>query len=980
MFEHLAFIPILIGALAWGGAAFFGASAAIAIGIGLGAWAISEMLFGGSAKQDDVRPDELDTATTTEARVVPVIWGTVRLPGNVLRMDKNTFISDEQVEDGGWFSDDVTTGYKYYVTYDYGICMGPVDQVTGVWANPGEESLWKGSISSSTAPTFTTQGIRSAIWNENEPSNLIIIGTVREMGLGQGELVSISGMTEQPNFNGNYAVVDLNPPGYTSSNQVYDAVKLVTADLLPVTTGPSVGLYYDQGGILTGAVEPSGSSKTFSLKGDEMEGTINFYFGYKDQKRKSGSEYDDKWSDYNNICYAHLPQWYMGYQARPQTLLFELLRLPSCKNEIGIEYPVADFRVRGSDDPQHEAYKDANPAAIVWELLTDKLWGRGIEASKLDFPAFSSASKYFAAQNIGISYSLGSQGSVEKVIDMVRNHAQLAVFARGEIMTCLALGDTSTAYNPLIRITRDEIIDIKLTRPAWAGTINELRATFINRKNNYQDEIVSAQDLASIQMAGSINSRQVNLKGFSNRKTAEKEVYKLLNESSYPAAELTGTLTRFHADLEPGSFVEFIIDDYVGGQPTTSYWQVVEINDEQQDPEGLSISLKEDYYATPYVGVPEDFVVPTPSYVNQEPLSEDDLNYGDDWSGNEDPGEISNFEIVELPYSLSLGYAQALVALDAQSDDLYRTDAVYRKAGEPIFTDFYKDIDPAAYGMTLDAALPAGPAILRNQSINFTVPNVWQRERIENISNLVQNDYNHIAFLTQTSAGCLFIGNEIMQFGYAIETVTGVEVKTLVRGVFGTKIESHSIGAQGYYFPTIPGVNRISLTEIPLETDLEFDIERYTISGYFGRASINPTANIKYKYARPMTMSEARTVKAGGEWTIDARPRSFTSEMHRLTIQTSFDLKTLNTNQGARIVVRDGASIISDETFGGTYFSGLSPAVGVADYNFIPQSNTDSKTGTLRIKVLGVTGSRVVDIYSRYTVTGYQSSEPLTIE
>lgn len=89
---------------------------------------------------ENARPSGLgdfNFPTATEGRSVPLIWGTVRIKGpNVvwyggLRQTRIT----EEVSTGLFSSDEVTTGYRYYVGIMFALCRGPVDACTGVFIN-----------------------------------------------------------------------------------------------------------------------------------------------------------------------------------------------------------------------------------------------------------------------------------------------------------------------------------------------------------------------------------------------------------------------------------------------------------------------------------------------------------------------------------------------------------------------------------------------------------------------------------------------------------------------------------------------------------------------------------------------------------------------------------------------------------------------------------------------------------------------------
>lgn len=73
--------------------------------------------------------DQIPTAS--ELAVIPVVWGTVLLPSVNVLWYGNT--ATAEIKEGN-----VVVGYKYFMTVQYGLCMGPIDRVIGVdW-----DGLW----------------------------------------------------------------------------------------------------------------------------------------------------------------------------------------------------------------------------------------------------------------------------------------------------------------------------------------------------------------------------------------------------------------------------------------------------------------------------------------------------------------------------------------------------------------------------------------------------------------------------------------------------------------------------------------------------------------------------------------------------------------------------------------------------------------------------------------------------------------------
>lgn len=104
-------------------------------------------------KNENARPAGLGDfkfPTATEERVIPLVWGTVKLEGpNVVWYgDLRQTAITEKIKTGMFSSDKITTGYLYYIGIQFGLCVGTLDNVRRVWI--GDNEVWSGEVSSGT--------------------------------------------------------------------------------------------------------------------------------------------------------------------------------------------------------------------------------------------------------------------------------------------------------------------------------------------------------------------------------------------------------------------------------------------------------------------------------------------------------------------------------------------------------------------------------------------------------------------------------------------------------------------------------------------------------------------------------------------------------------------------------------------------------------------------------------------------------------
>ena len=89
---------------------------------------------------------DFNVPTATEGRVVPIIWGRVKMagPNIVWYGDLIAQPITEKVKTGLFSSDTVTTGFRYKIGLQMALCRGPVDLLTAGKAGRPKTSLLSG--------------------------------------------------------------------------------------------------------------------------------------------------------------------------------------------------------------------------------------------------------------------------------------------------------------------------------------------------------------------------------------------------------------------------------------------------------------------------------------------------------------------------------------------------------------------------------------------------------------------------------------------------------------------------------------------------------------------------------------------------------------------------------------------------------------------------------------------------------------------
>lgn len=613
--------------------------------------------------------------------------------------------------------------------------------------------------------------------------------------------------------------------------------------------------------------------------GENFRGNVRFYSGAANQSRFSTDHYNETEENHRNVAFVHFRNFLMGRTPAPTSVMMELKRFPRVLDAAGD--PIAGFPTRGSTDSGNLAYEHANPAACLFEILTNDLWGAAVSHDQIDVESFKTAAVYFAANHIGLSFVLSSQDRMSEAINLIRDHVQSVLIWNGEKLRMVCLMDRSTAYSNVVRITRDQVSDPSFTRPTWPSTVNEIRINFVNRRKMHRTQTVVVQDTGSIQAVGRIQSRQYDLLAFPTRGIANRQARRLLIEAAYPQASLRFKMNRLHAGLEAGAFVIFIWPDWTTGTAIT-FWRVSEILDDQTDSGELEVVLIEDPYAVSYEtsGEEDDFEDPDQPYNDGTDITDGDVDQGDDHTVEvtEDFGPALIFE----PSGVMTGGSRtALVAMQRRSGYIAYAQWTWAPTGGT--ASYLPPVAPWGIFGTIDNAIAITRHTARDLEIDVTLE--WDDDITDILEAAIflETTADHYSDLTAASQAILIINREIMRIGWAIDAGGGsVTLTGILRGCFGSEIAAHDAGDVCVFIPVLDTGYFWNPSAIPTATTIDFTGDQVTIRGSTVDDTqitfAGPEAGGQFiaRSIKPPAPEEATpAVDAAGDWTITLRVRSF---------------------------------------------------------------------------------------------------------
>lgn len=206
--------------------------------------------------------------------------------------------------------------------------------------------------------------------------------------------------------------------------------------------------------------------------------------------------------------------------------------------------------------------RDANPAHIVYECLTNTDWGLGLPSSAIDTASFTAAADTLYAEGFGLSMMWSSQSTIEAFLNDVLTHIDATYGidpATGRIFLKLIRGDYSVGS--LYSLDENNCRITRFQRKALGETANEVVVTWTNPETE-QEETVTVHDLANYAQQGALISNSSNYYGVRSAELALRLGMRDLGRSAYPIASVELEANRKAWNFKPGDVVKLTSTEY----------------------------------------------------------------------------------------------------------------------------------------------------------------------------------------------------------------------------------------------------------------------------------------------------------------------------------------------------------------------------------------------------------------------------------
>ena len=184
---------------------------------------------------------------------------------------------------------------------------------------------------------------------------------------------------------------------------------------------------------------------------------------------------------------------------------------------------------------------DINPAHIIYDLLSNKIYGKGAPDSKIDLVALKKMADTLYDERMGMSIVWGESSSYEDFMNLVCDHIKAVVpyvdMQTGKWTTKLLRDDYSKPA--LIHLNESNIQSVKnFTRKTMADAVNIVTVTYWDRKQG-KTATISVDNPARVAQQGKPITQKIDYDGFTNSEIAGRVAMRELKTLSSFLASVT---------------------------------------------------------------------------------------------------------------------------------------------------------------------------------------------------------------------------------------------------------------------------------------------------------------------------------------------------------------------------------------------------------------------------------------------------------
>jgi len=195
-----------------------------------------------------------------------------------------------------------------------------------------------------------------------------------------------------------------------------------------------------------------------------------------------------------------------------------------------------------------------NPAHVIHECLTDRVWGRGYGLSDIDDASFRAAADTLYAEGFGISLLWDQSQDIDALIERVLQHIDGSLYVSprtGLFILRLTRDDYTVAAIPVLNESNILALE-SFERTLPEELVNQVTLSYHDRDTD-KSVSISVQDIAGIERNfGEVKDAKVSYEGVTNGALAARLAMRDLRQLSSTLAKVTLVANRAAAALNIG--------------------------------------------------------------------------------------------------------------------------------------------------------------------------------------------------------------------------------------------------------------------------------------------------------------------------------------------------------------------------------------------------------------------------------------------
>lgn len=465
-------------------------------------------------------------------------------------------------------------GFKYLFGIHMGLCRGPVNEIIEI--KVADKVAWRGSITGNSTTAI------------NSPD---LFGGEKGEGGIQGPLTALFGWPDQVAPSELETVLHVPMPGFRRMMTVFFDGLISMMNPYPkawkfrirrTTEGWDGACWYPEKATIAlirpvGAGESADTTETVEVckafsgiptlppGNDPVYGPWELVIVPEGTPTSYGIPYVKQSEDYGS--YRNI-QLFEGLQYTRVDNLITLVRRPDTESDsfigfgelvVYIDYcHMEEIQKPIAETLGDAAIKAMNPVHIIYECITNREWGRGLNPSILDDESWRYAATQCFEERFGMCIRWTRTDEIKTFIQTVLDHVGGAIFddrKTGKIKIRLIRNDYKKADLPIFDKDTGLLEIREADVSAQAAMINEMRVTYRDPVTD-QDRTVRRSNLSSLQSAdGQINSMSKDYRGIPTPELAIKIAQRDLRALSPSVRRFSITLDRRGYNVTPASLL-----------------------------------------------------------------------------------------------------------------------------------------------------------------------------------------------------------------------------------------------------------------------------------------------------------------------------------------------------------------------------------------------------------------------------------------